>query len=972
MKDTKQIKNVVFIVLSIILFVLSCYALKIKGFTVTADDSIIVQVQQVSQNENILGKNTIIEDEENEIEKNVARENIFNDNGTSKNNVIDNNSDENSISKNNIIENNIDISKSVDENKLQNLNNEIKENLSEDIEKTDGEHISENIVVKQNEKISTLSITNPIRLSTAAQKFLHVKYSTQYSYTSGSNNNNPYTYDYTETSTITFLSVVQENVSINGQNYKFEGWNIIGDVNKTLYIAGSTINVSSINNNLFTNIHGQHRTLELTAVWSKETSIQVNYTTFSGNYTNQSELVTAKPTIGSNAETDTQTISQNNSLTLQDISQKLITIKNSDDTYSTYKFNGWKVGTGTNTITKAIGESVSWNDLLNTYSIDNIVNVEPNWELIDSKVKFYIRYDGGIPIYEGSTYTYNQNDYTQVLDTYYIIPNMAMPLADNTSIIQGTATDAQNKAIIINNTIRSLSSETNEHNFYITGFPTDEAIFSKLNSNTNKTGFSSHGIHQDTINSDYYNIRWYVFEYSNNEYRIEGTLVRKENVITVQKIDNLTNNPLQYAGIKFVLKNENETETIKFTHDSNTNIYIYSSTGTIEELTTDNTGTFVIKELPETQKYILKETTALTGYKEETVQGTIEFTNGNSIEIFNLTNTTRMETEGHGTSRYIIAKNNSKTANKLNITKVWDGNVPNEYKKEVELKIYLNGSYIGNYNIDTNGDGVINSDDGTIILNNNVNWTRNYQNIELPLYIDGKKAIYSLRETRIGDLTIDPALGTYNEASGEWTSGNAYKEYIAISQIQQINNKVITLQMYNKVHLIKIDIQKVNYSNESENLPGARFTLQKLADDKESIDSSYAAREFNATDENGLTYLSNLDYNTMYLITETDAPQGFYKKEEPICVMIKENGITLYNKDSNGKYTFEATTTTDTLGNLSSTKDKLIIKNFEHVDLPETGGSGTNIYRLLGATIIILVINFKFIYIKKTKKKGRF
>lgn len=166
-----------------------------------------------------------------------------------------------------------------------------------------------------------------------------------------------------------------------------------------------------------------------------------------------------------------------------------------------------------------------------------------------------------------------------------------------------------------------------------------------------------------------------------------------------------------------------------------------------------------------------------------------------------------------------------------------------------------------------------------------------------------------------------------------------------------------------KVYTYGIKVTKVEKGTET-GLMGAEFTLSKggtkikfVKKGDEYIVDSAGTEETLITDAKGKLNIKGLDVGD-YLLTETKAPDGFSKLQNPITVTItdKKNG----DKDGiNGKV--ENKDGEDQAGGYV----ELNVENSKWVELPVTGGMGTVLFTAGG----ILLIGCAFVLLLIARKK---
>ena len=135
-----------------------------------------------------------------------------------------------------------------------------------------------------------------------------------------------------------------------------------------------------------------------------------------------------------------------------------------------------------------------------------------------------------------------------------------------------------------------------------------------------------------------------------------------------------------------------------------------------------------------------------------------------------------------------------------------------------------------------------------------------------------------------------------------------------------------------EVHTGGVTLVKVDASNQSKRLAGAKFTLNVRNEDGTFTpvafftDAAMTQKTTEAvTDENGAAVFYGLAYGTYYLI-ETEAPEGYNLLTEPMEIVI--NAVTHLAENA------------------------VLVTNSAQFRLPETGGMGTAIFTFGGAGIL--------------------
>lgn len=444
--------------------------------------------------------------------------------------------------------------------------------------------------------------------------------------------------------------------------------------------------------------------------------------------------------------------------------------------------------------------------------------------------------------------------------------------------------------------------------------------------------------------------------------------------ITIKKDDSITNNGLanaQFSLYEVTNNSIDENSPIKFTY--NESIYTYNENGDKTVLTSPSGGMIIIDGLPTGKTYKLVEISVPEGYDGNSSVEVTLTTQSDGVVIPVISKGTG---KGYDTANKVLEVDNASKLTDVKVTKIWQ-DVPEEYIKDVIVELYLNNIPVSNYNLkyDLNGDGNIDENDivqKQITLNKDNNWTNIWKN--LPLYVDGNKAIYSVREVQIGDINA-VTNGQYNSNTGIWESYDAYTQYRAYTTKQKEttdsdgNVTQVSIDLVNTIHLVKININKI--SPLGVPIDGVKFKLQKV-DDLGNIDLLFESKELVTSLEGKLSFV-DLEYNTKYVITEIEGNKGYYLDSTPIYVIInkgeqgEEDTLTLYTDNT---FEQEAQEGDYEYVTLNEAKDTLNIINISHTPMPKAGGCGVYNFYIFG--IFLMGCSTIIIYLRKNKiKKGK-
>lgn len=304
-------------------------------------------------------------------------------------------------------------------------------------------------------------------------------------------------------------------------------------------------------------------------------------------------------------------------------------------------------------------------------------------------------------------------------------------------------------------------------------------------------------------------------------------------------------------------------------------------------IVTNANGIIMIKmESPGAEKtvdYTLQESipTGYGGISELKV--TVRANSDNNLEFDQVVSTdTSVETETYvdKTSAMLTIRNISVNLISLKAQKIW---TETETPEEVQVELWCNGAKAQ--------DTIF-----TQTLNEANNWSWEWH--QMPLYLDGKPAVYTLRETKIGNTSYDDT-GTYLDGYQHYTVSFDNLVYLdddenvvpgAAYEITDKHGNTITdhpthglLTVRNKPYtgeiiLLKVD-EKGNY------LAGAIFGLYKESDCTTLLSQG-------TSNENGQVIFTRQPIGTYY-IKEIAPPVGYTGIDTVYTATVSATGVTI-------------------------------------------------------------------------------
>lgn len=246
--------------------------------------------------------------------------------------------------------------------------------------------------------------------------------------------------------------------------------------------------------------------------------------------------VSTRPTIyGTTATTLTDSVEENGSALIRNVSQHEVPGKLSDGNTRIIRFSGWRVGTSDTILSP--NSTLNW-DELKSFASGNRLNLTAVWETSSLQtVSFFVRYDSKpIDTQGGGVVGGAVTDYTPELFATHVGGTDAASLSVNELnekyYIADTTTDSSFGA---DQRIRALYGE--QPGIWLQSFPDDEEIFQKLITHAQNRQLEVDGepVNPENLHADAYAIRWYVFKAQSDAWHIDGRLVKKQGIVYVKK-----------------------------------------------------------------------------------------------------------------------------------------------------------------------------------------------------------------------------------------------------------------------------------------------------------------------------------------------------------------------------------------------------------------------------------------------------
>ncbi len=253
--------------------------------------------------------------------------------------------------------------------------------------------------------------------------------------------------------------------------------------------------------------------------------------------------------------------------------------------------------------------------------------------------------------------------------------------------------------------------------------------------------------------------------------------------------------------------------------------------------------------------------------------------------------------------------------------------------------------------------------------------------------------VYFSIEEHPNGFTYDKKKIVFGEEDGKtvvkFTSNASSNEaiFVASYTTQEAYNIANLVNTYEEVP-ITIDIEKVKKDNDSVKLPGAVFTIRQLADLPPTENGTFTTlggttpSDSIPTNEEGKTSFGNLTHG-YYELTEKKCPDGYVNASEIVTYFKIQDGVVTWltkgdgkpsdwqkkNPGIDGKITFASAILPDAEHSITAKNAKFTIENEPGIELPHTGGRGTQVFTCSGL-ILMAAVTLLYGYSLRRRRKG--
>lgn len=370
----------------------------------------------------------------------------------------------------------------------------------------------------------------------------------------------------------------------------------------------------------------------------------------------------------------------------------------------------------------------------------------------------------------------------------------------------------------------------------------------------------------------------------------------KSDVVRLSKVDSVTGNPI--SGVTFTFMREADQTSVQlYQKNDGSNFYSiypneeFSKVVSDGKVTTGSDGSVYLtvgkSQTGVDSVYRLVEDVPV-GYRGlygvrvtvNMVEGSIRHAEEIDASGAEVSGSAMVGVSADGKS--LVVKNNSEVLTSVCAAKNW-GSTPESQRKPVTVSLWRNGAKLV-------------GDKYTQVLSANNDW--NYVWYDLPLFIDGQLAQYTLREDKIGDTDYDASAGSDGYADYLVTQDSArYSDSSASARPEDYTSEPYwqdgTGQWHYATHAILVlnnlpttgDLAFSKCNGAGEPLADALFYLYA---DEGRTEVKQSAR----SDASGYVVFSGLREGT-YWVKEREAPKGYELDQSVYKVVVSGGNATM-------------------------------------------------------------------------------
>lgn len=403
-------------------------------------------------------------------------------------------------------------------------------------------------------------------------------------------------------------------------------------------------------------------------------------------------------------------------------------------------------------------------------------------------------------------------------------------------------------------------------------------------------------------------------EFTNIYNKSNSIVIKKQDALTGVSIGGATFRLLQ-NGVPLAFNYNSETDSYEYDPENGTRTVLSGTANGYFEISIQDfsydLGNIVVQEVSAPTGYSPIGNIEI-GYTDD--QKTIGIIGGNSAMIKYVNG--------------ILIVGNSTDVLSVTAKKTWD--CPENEWQPVTVQLLANGKLVTT---------VIAGVEAQVVLNAENNWQYDWTN--LPIYVNGDKIEWSIRETAIGTEAA--------KADGSFV--NWLASYgIPIQTTGKDGNPHITLTVTNTTKRVMLRLTKTDLI-QSVQLKGAIFLLEAVDADGNVLSSEIAKTA--TTGDAGTLIFDNLKCGVRYRLTEQKPPDGYLELNEYVYFTINEDGSVAVEESYYAK--------------AGGTAYNIIVRNAEAVPLPESGSIGTDMFYTFGLILIAIALSVYIYHLRKRR-----
>lgn len=226
------------------------------------------------------------------------------------------------------------------------------------------------------------------------------------------------------------------------------------------------------------------------------------------------------------------------------------------------------------------------------------------------------------------------------------------------------------------------------------------------------------------------------------------------------------------------------------------------------------------------------------------------------------------------------------------------------------------------------------------------------QEIKNPIGYQLDSTVYPITLSQDGKWS---SSGQGVSATSPTANGNGYKDGFSIATDKSTNtdkNNVVRFVKNDALKKFDLTVNKVDKTTGNA-LKGAKFTL---------TDSAGKTSSYKETDPTAMFTFENLSSGT-YTLKETKAPDGYITSQDVTIVISEDGSVKITNNNGAWKSTLQ--------NDAGNNQISLTVNNTNKTVFPSTGGSGNELYLIVGGVFILIAALAGGYYVFRIKRGYR-